>query len=416
MKKFLIFITLSLSLVACSNNVSETPAKGALNNVRYALNTTNREQIDGTYINKLSDFAGSIYDISKEDDNFVISPISIYMALAMMHQVGDATSKAEIETLLGMDNTYIDQTGDLFSKLVYEFKEEDTLVSRCDLSNSVWVNQGTKTHQEALDELADKLYCYAFEAPFKKNNKQANKAIKEFIKERTNGLIDQDFNLDVQTLFALINTLYLKDVWREYGELQTSQRIFHNATADKTVEFLDSGYAGKEVLENEISSYCYASTIKGYKLKFIVPKEGHTLEEAMSPENIAFVNNTKSYFVSDDGGRHMTRCIFPSFKVDSDVNLLEDLTGRGYLTYTASGCKSNLIDEDLFLSEIKHVAKLKVDKKGIEGAAVTMAVYASSAYDPRPIYYHDFIVDKNFGFLVTSPQDVVLFAGQIKNM
>jgi serine protease inhibitor len=59
-----------------------------------------------------------------------------------------------------------------------------------------------------------------------------------------------------------------------------------------------------------------------------------------------------------------------------------------------------------------------VDRKGIEGAAVTlMAMGATSApSDEYTKLYFDFIVDKAFGFIITDSYGATLFSGVVNEL
>ena len=67
-----------------------------------------------------------------------------------------------------------------------------------------------------------------------------------------------------------------------------------------------------------------------------------------------------------------------------------------------------------FCSKVRHVTKLTVDRKGIEGAAATI-IDAPTASDPGDYeeVYLDFVVDKAFGFVLTDSCDTTMFAGVI---
>ena len=41
--------------------------------------------------------------------------------------------------------------------------------------------------------------------------------MREFVKERTKGQIDVDFDLSEETIFAIVNALHFEDVWDYYG-------------------------------------------------------------------------------------------------------------------------------------------------------------------------------------------------------
>ena len=78
---------------------------------------------------------------------------------------------------------------------------------------------------------------------------------------------------------------------------------------------------------------------------------------------------------------------------------------------------SGISDMQNFCSGVCHVAKLKVNRKGIEGAAVTITPAPSSpAPDGITDVYTDFIVNGAFGYIITNPYDTVVFAGVVNGI
>ena len=381
--------------------------------VNSSYNFENKE-----FLKKLSKFSNKLYSLSSknEQNNYTMSPVSVYMALSMLYSIGDDGVKSDIRELTGMQDSDFAETGKLFKYLSRENKYYGDVISRLTLTNSIWINNGIPTNQDVLDSLASDYYCNAFETPFQKNNAEANKAIREFIKEQTNGMIDQDFDITPDTLFALINTLYFKDVWStEFTELPTQQKVFNASNKNETCEFLVSQYLEGNIQETDDSYYFYTTTDSGYKLKLVLPKDGHTLKEAMSAANLNKINTDAEFNkVDPDGTEHFTRCIFPSFRVESSTPLKEILQNNNYLLNAFCFYTSPLVAEPLQVSDIKHKVVVDVSKTGIEGAAVTIVISkAGTAYDPNPTVYHDFVLDKNFGFIITDRSDVVLFEGEI---
>jgi serine protease inhibitor len=78
---------------------------------------------------------------------------------------------------------------------------------------------------------------------------------------------------------------------------------------------------------------------------------------------------------------------------------------------------SNIIDETVACDGVVHKCELKVNRKGIEGAAVTY-IPLCGAVGPGQYkdVYHDFIVDRAFGFIITDNYGVVLFCGVVNNV
>lgn len=395
----------------------------------YAVPLNDPPQIDGTktgslkdkaFLDKLSGFSSKLYEMcSKEsNDNYVMSPVSVYLALAMLYSVGDDGVKSDIESLAEMNSEDFEKTGKLFKSLVHEYKSfNGDTVSRLDLTNSVWIDDSKEADAETLKKLADDMYCQAFKTPFGANNKAANNAIRKYIKHQTNGLIDQDFDLYPDTLFALINTLYFKDVWDlEREGLNVKQKDFKTENGSKKIEFLEGEYINGKVQQTEKAKYFYATTSQGYKVKFILPKSGYTLDQATNAADLNTINRRSDFGAFDDNGtEHFTRCIFPSFKLEKETPLKKIFENNNLLKNAFTSYFSPLLkDEELCVSDIKHKVVLDVSKTGVEGAAVTIiSSKANSSYPDHKIEYHDFVLDSAFGFIVTDPSDIVLFEGKV---
>ena len=78
---------------------------------------------------------------------------------------------------------------------------------------------------------------------------------------------------------------------------------------------------------------------------------------------------------------------------------------------------SNISDEVLYCDSVKHVSNLTVNRRGIEGASVTVFPGAGASGPPEyEIVYRDYIVDKNFIVLITNYKNISLFSGVIYNI
>ena len=78
-----------------------------------------------------------------------------------------------------------------------------------------------------------------------------------------------------------------------------------------------------------------------------------------------------------------------------------------------------LPDSNVYCSEVRHVTQLKVDDKGLEGAAVTVVAADRVTSAPMNDYedvYIDFVADRSFGFVISDPNDVTLFSGIVRNI
>jgi serpin B len=110
----------------------------------------------------------------------------------------------------------------------------------------------------------------------------------------------------------------------------------------------------------------------------------------------------------------------PKFEMESGYGLRETLQTLGLRTmFDREAADFGGITDDpegLFISEVIHRARIRVDEYGTEAAAATAVVAVGAAAfgePPKPI---PFIVDRPFVFFIRDDQTgVILFAGRVTN-
>jgi serpin B len=381
-----------------------------------------------------SKFAAKAYEDYDDNKNFAVSPISVYMALSLTSQCANGQTKDEILSTLNIsDELLTNSFSDFYNSLVNEHTDDkDNIISTLKLSNSVWVGNKIEPKQNCLDTLASSYHCSSYMTDFFNKNKSANQAISDFVKEQTKGLINKDFELSEDTVFALINTLYLKDAWDLNNDLTETSNKYAFTNYDKKtdeINLLQGNYIIGQTYEAEKYSSFYTTTAYGYRLKFILPNDGYTVDDVFTQENIAYVNSITTYNGIDEANKiqYNTRCLFPSFKADYDKKINDILKADFNINTLFDRDKCDLTNfadvpaeyENIYCEKIQHVTDLTVDKKGIEGAAVTVVEASGTTSAPEIIYknvYNDFVVNKSFGFILTNSRNVTLFSGVVKSI
>lgn len=378
-------------------------------------------------------FSAETFVAFDNGSNFSVSPVSVYMALGMAAVCANGQTQAEILSALGVNQTQLLQN---YSKLYRSLNVEhltrnvlnqERVLGKLQLSNSIWLDDALSTKQDCLDSLSNHFYSYAHQVDFDGKNKNANDAISNFVKKQTNGLIKRDFNIAPNTIFALINTLYLKDVWNYNGDdiARTSSALdFKNSDGSMSSErFLQGDYiTGRAYETDEFSAY-YTRTEHGYKIKFFLPKENYTVDDIFTADNLEIFNAVTDFDAEDEENllRYHTRCLFPEHKssFDGDVqDVLKQNFGISSLFDLDSCDFSNLTDsKPAYCSGVIHQTSLEVNRKGIEGAAVTAMLGAGApGPDEYQDVYVDFLVNKAFGFILTDPYNTMIFAGVIHSI
>lgn len=378
-----------------------------------------------------ADFAALAYKNYEKEENFVVSSISVYMALSLAAQCTAGETQSQILSALGItyDKLYA-QFSDYYRSVIAEYTDwvemdKKVQTGMISLSNSIWLDNHATAKKECINALADKFYCHSYQVQFADDNKSANEAVQQFVKENTKGLIDKNFQLPGETVFTLINTLYLKDVWNTFGrELTLTDNVYNFAQYDggiKNIKLLNGYYNYGRAVESESFKTFFTKTENGNRIDFILPKDGYAVDDVFTSENIETVKSITSYngVDHDRKQRFYTRCLFPEYTASYDGYIRAILAKMGITDlFDAGKCNfSALTDDYAYCEDIIHAAKLKVDRKGIEGAAVTVLPACGSAGpDGYEEIYEDFVIDRSFGFVLSDWYGNTLFSGVVKNI
>ena len=114
-----------------------------------------------------------------------------------------------------------------------------------------------------------------------------------------------------------------------------------------------------------------------------------------------------------------TRCYFPEFKASYNNDIKNVLINDfGIKSLFNDSCDFTKISEDVaYCGAVIHQTELKVDKTGIEGAAVTIMLMCGTAGPScYTLVYEDYIVDKAFGYIICNSYGIQLFSGVICNI
>ncbi len=437
MKKLIalmLVIVICLPLISCGLVVNMYSV--ALAAEPMSVNYTDYYEDDAyqSFTRKIADFSVRLSEsVCKQyggSENVVISPISVYMALALAVECITGETRQEILDAVGV--TY-DEVN-VFTKKLYSFANVEhqqlsaigtpQIVARQELINSIWLDNSVEFIRGGVDKLASEYNCDVFQSSFQTG--EAARLINMYIEEKSRGLLDGDVSFSPETYFVLMNNYYLKDVWNEYGDHLsfTDENIyFQNYNTSPTHTKLLEGYynEGKEYHGDQFTSF-FTTTDNGIKIYFFIPDEEWSVNSIFTAENISTVLSLGDWGAVDDENMqlHYTRVLFPEFETDFSENIakvLNDDFGIEKL-FSPLDCDASTITlQPIYCDGVIHKAALKVDKTGIEGAAATvLPMCGSAAPPPYEKVYHDFTVYRSFGFVLTDAYGTVLFSGIINSI
>ena len=155
---------------------------------------------------------------------------------------------------------------------------------------------------------------------------------------------------------------------------------------------------------------------------FLLPDDGITPEELLGDDEamefLLFHNGSGGTADQDwSNQKYLTvHLSVPKFDVASDLDLIPGLQKLGVTDVfddTVSDFTPMTSDTDeVYVSEAKHAARVKIDEEGCEAAAYTVLMMRAGAAMP-PEEEIDFTLDRPFLFAVTGSDGLPLFVGVV---
>lgn len=344
-------------------------------------------------------------------ENKIYSPINIYLALGMLAEVTDGQSRGQLLDLLHVNEieTLRQNASDLW---LAHYCDDGRLTSK--LGASVWLDNEVNYVPETLQTVADVYRASSYQGDL--GTPEMNSELQGWLDENTGGLLKEQASgveLDQSAILALATTLYYQAKWSDrFSEQQTAEGTFRTPSGEETCEFLKDSGSGFYFWSDNFSAACRHFEAGG-GMYFFLPDEGVSADELLKDtkvlellENQGAWENKKHLMI------HMT---VPKFDVVSDLSLVEELKKLGVTDVfdeTVSDFTPLTKDTDeIFVSQVEHAARVKIDEEGCEAAAYTVIVACGSAMPPSEEV--EFTVDRPFLFVITGRDGLPLFIGVV---
>lgn len=359
--------------------------------------------------------ANEVMFAEAKDKNMVYSPLNIYMATSMLAELADGNTEKQILELL--NESSIEEIREN-AKDIWKDNYQDDGKSTSILANSMWTQEGREYNKETLAELTKNYYASLYEGNF--GDEEYNKLLKEWINKNTNNLLKDSadgLKFKDNTVMVLISTIYYQDSWKDkFDPNQNTKDVFKSPSGDQNVEFMNSkvetmGYEGNNFIAADLDYGTNAA------MMFIKPKEGNTLQDVMKSEDFnKLLENSSQY---ENSNKYDVNFKVPKFDITSDLDMIETMKNLG-VTDVFDPAKSDLSrlmenDNNMFVDQFQHSARVKIDEEGTEAAAYTAIAIEEMAYleEPEEI---DMKLDEPFIFAIRNKDGAVTFVGVVNSI
>jgi serpin B len=413
LKIYLSFIALILSIIAQScSSISQVQAETHQNTIKAETITMSPES-------RLSEsntkFALNLFtEIVSENnqENIFISPSSVAIALAMLHNGANSTTQTQMLRSLQLEGLSVDEVNQANQLLRESLMNADPKVQLA-IANSLWMREGFSFKPEFID-INEKFYQSEAKTLNFNHNESLN-IINNWVKDNTKGKINQiiDEILPEDVMF-LINAIYFKGDWsNKFDQNKTKLQPFYlEDQQSKTVSMM-SRFGSYKYQENErfqSVSLPYGEE-KRLTMYIFLPKKYTNLEKFSQVLNFENWSDWMEKFNYKEGTVEM-----PRFQLEYELELNSVLKklGMDIIFNPEKADFSNLSENPVYIDTVKHKTYLEVNEEGTEAAAVTsIGVRATSINLDEPFTMK---IDRPFFCVIKDEKtETILFMGAIYN-
>ena len=346
------------------------------------------------------------------DTNFMISPLSISMALSMAYNGAETKTKTEMAEALRISDFTRDEINQTYKELIAALIAVDTDVAM-EIANSIWYSDVFHVEENFLSVNQNYFDAEVQKGDFSDPN--MTKKINDWVSEKTHEKIPTIIDaIDPATVMFIINAIYFNSSWtQEFNEENTYSELFERKNQNYVEVEMMQRLDTVNYLSNETFSAIELPYSKGnFNMMLILPDYDKTIAdvvEKMNTENWA--SWQKDFKMTND-----VDIVLPKFKIEYEKKLKDILQLMGMEeAFTTQADFSNInANRDLFISEVLHKTFIDVNEKGTEAAAVTAIIFDTTSFDPnepQKIYFH---CTRPFLFAITEKDTgAILFMGQV---
>jgi serpin B len=360
---------------------------------------------------KTADFAVRLFRESiVPGENTLVSPLSVFAALAMTVNGAKGETKAQMEAVLGMT---AEELNEFFRS--YAAALSDTEKCKLQLANSIWFTDklGFNVDRDFLQTNADYYGADAYKAPF---DRTTLKDINNWVKDKTDGMIPDILDqIPSNALMYLVNALAFEAEWEvvyKKDQVESGKFTREDGTV-KNVKFMyssESKYIEDELATGFIKYYAGGQ----YAFVALLPNEGVSVADY-----IAALDGTKLRNMLGSAQRGVVKAALPKFETEFKTELSKVLISMGMpLAFDEDNADFSGLgtaDVNIYIGRVLHKTFISVGEKGTRAGAATvvemlgknaMPEVIKQVYLDRPFVYMLIDTQTNVPFFIGTAMDI----------
>ncbi len=370
------------------------------------------QPMDGNLNQAILNFTWNMFkESSNNEGNLMISPPSVYFALAMTANGADGKTKTEMLKALSADNITLDDLNEGLKDWMNTITKNR--IAEFSITNSIWYREGFKVDKDFLQTNADYYAAHVRGLDFAQ--KSAPDTINNWVKDATNDKIDKIVEeISDDLVMYLINAIYFNGDWKyEFSANKTHKGTFNTPNGKVETDFMNRR-GNMDFLESDgVTGVILPYLDEQFAFVGLLPAEGETPRDLIN--NLTALDLLNLMKNKEEKNIELS---IPKFESSYEDSLKNELSNMGmklsFQPYDADFSKMNESrSKDLFISEVKHKTYIRVDEKGTEAAAVTSIGVVATG---MPLELPHLTFDRPFVYgIVDVTTGIPLFTGIMEN-
>ena len=351
-----------------------------------------------------------VLSAEEENQNILISPLSISQALSMTLNGARENTAEEMKNVLGFGSMNGEEINSSNKEIIDALIPHDPKVE-LNVANSIWYRKGYSVLNDFITT-NENFYNAEVSALDFSAGEKAKKTINNWVDDKTNGKIDEiveEINSD--HIMFLINAIYFNASWKfKFEKSATSDRDFFledGTTIQVPTMFISTDLETSYQPNFQMVKIPYGSG-KFYML-LLVPDSENSVSDITENLTATTLDNWLGTM-----HKSKTDLYLPRFEFEYKKKLNDPLIEMGMPEAFSNFANFSGINpaNNLKISKVLHKSFIKTDEKGTEAAAVTSVEISLTSVGPNGGLH----VDKPFIFFIMEEDtNSILFCGKVGN-
>ena len=400
-----------MGLVSCHKEDITIPVEDLIERKDFVLTRSQQE-----FVQANNGFALELFkrvSQSEKGQNLLISPLSVTIDFGMVNNGAVGKTQQEIYETLGYKDGSVDGLNDFCRTMMEQSSAVDPSTT-LEIANAGIINKMYPGLKDSFTKTVKSVYDA--EVIYKDFSKEDIKSlVNNWCKEKTHGMIPELLTQPVSpSEYAhFLNAVYFKGIWtNKFKKDDTKNEKF--TREDGSTMTVKMMHQKDNFNLGGIDGLCSALSLpygnQAYRMTILLPYKGESLANLINALDADAWKSLKMYGFEVD-------VKIPSFETEYYITLKDILQEMGIKQAFGVGGSpdfSAMSSYPIFISDVLHKARIKVDEEGSEAAAVTDIVFLVGAANPGatpPTY--EFHADRPFLYVITEVSTgAIYFIGQ----